>query len=313
MTVQNKEAFMMNGKNHNRKGPTTKFSRTLPDGTVHSIELPAPTSITMRKILVLEPGKLSKEEAVLELMSMMFNQPEVEYQHYSEYQRPKDNAIEQAIEGGDIIVEKSECYYYKHPEDKRSFIHLNPAEKELSDWEDDLVSRGPSFVKNVLKLSERKKREYETWQKIEMEKAFKKRKQELSFLNDVFLSYSEKDHSIALKIRKKLEKVNASVFMSSKSLRPGDDFADKISKSLLGSSEMWIILSPNSLNSEWVTTEWGAAWVLSKRIIPILYRCDIPQLPERLRRLHCVDVESIDDLIMDKFAQNDKKDSIKGS
>lgn len=301
---------MKNGKDQRRKGPTTKFARTLPDGTIHSIELPAPTSITMRKTLIIEPGKLLEEEAVLELMAMMFNQPEVDYEHYSEHQKPKDTALNQAIDRGDIILVKSDCYYYKHPEDKHSFILLTPNERELLDWEDDLVSRGPSFVKNVLKLSERKKREYETWQKIEMEEVFKKRKQEITFSNDIFLSYSDRDHSIAHKIREKLLKVHAKIFMAPKSLQPGDDFAEKIRKSLLGSSELWVIVSPNSLNSEWVTTEWGAAWVLRKRIVPILHRCDILQLPERLRKLHCIDVESIDDLIRDKFIRKGEKNTL---
>jgi hypothetical protein len=56
---------MENEKNQKRKGPTTTFSRTLPDGTIHSIELPAPSSITMHRALIIEPGKLAKEEAVL--------------------------------------------------------------------------------------------------------------------------------------------------------------------------------------------------------------------------------------------------------
>ena len=301
---------MKNGKDQKRKGPTTKYSSTLSDGTIHSIELSAPTSITMRKVLTIEPEKLLEEEAVLELMARMFNQPEVDYEHYSEYGKPKDTALNQAIDRGDIILVKSECYYYKHPEGKRLFIRLNPTERELSDWEDDLVSRGPSFVKNVLKLSERKKREYETWQKIEMEEVFKKRKQDLTFSNDIFLSYSDRDHSIAHKIREKLLKVHAKIFMAPKSLQPGDDFAEKIRSSLLGSSELWVIVSPNSLNSEWVTTEWGAAWVLKKRIVPILYRCDIPRLPERLRKLHCIDVESIDDLIRDKFIRKGEKNTL---
>jgi len=301
---------MKNGKDQKRKGPTTKFSRTLPDGTIHSIELPAPTSITMRKVLIIKPGKLAKEKAVLELMAMMFNQPEIDYEHYSEYQKPKDIALNQAIDRGDIILVKSDCYYYKHPEDKGSFMHINPSEREIFDWEDELVSRGPSFVKNVLKLSERKKREYETWQKIEMEEVFKKRKQEITFSNNIFLSYSDRDHSIAHKIREKLLKVRATIFMAPKSLQPGDDFAEKIRKSLLGSSELWVIVSPNSLNSEWVTTEWGAAWVLRKRIVPILHRCDMPQLPERLRKLHCIDVESIDDLIREKFIRKDEKNTL---
>lgn len=300
---------MKNDKDQKRKGPTTTFSRTLPDGTIHSVELPAPTSITMQRALIIEPGKLAKEEAVLQLMTMMFNKPEIEYEHYSEYQKPKDTALNQAIDRGDIILVESQCYYYEHPEDKGSFIHINPSERELFDWEDELVSRGPSFVKNIIKLSERKKREYETLHKIEMEEQIKKRKQALAFSNDIFLSYSDKDQLVANTIREKLLKAGAKLFMAPKSLTAGDEFAEKLRKALLYSSELWVIMSPNSLGSEWVTTEWGAAWVLSKRIVPILHRCDIPQLPDRLKRLHCIDVDSIDGLIKEKFGKKDESSS----
>jgi hypothetical protein len=292
-----------------KKGPTTTFSRTLPDSTVHSIELPAPSSITMRKVLVLEPGNLAEEKDVLQLMAMMFNNPEVDYEHYSEYQKPKDTALNQAIDRGDIILVELQCYYYRHPEDKGSFIRINPTERDLFDWESDLVSHGPSFVRNILRLSERKKREYETWQKIEMEEVFKKRKQAVAFSNDIFLSYNDKDHLVANSIREKLLKAGAKVFMAPKSLVAGDDFADKIRNALLSSSELWVIVSQNSLGSEWVTTEWGAAWVLSKRIVPILHRCDIPQLPDRLKRLHCIDVDSIADLIQKRFGKSDESSS----
>lgn len=111
------------------------------------------------------------------------------------------------------------------------------------------------------------------------------------------MSYSEKDSSIALPIRDELQEGGAHVFLAQKSLKPGDDFAEKIKLALRGSAEVWVILSPSSLSSEWVATEWGAAWVLDKKIVPILHRCDIPQIPERLRRLHCVDAASMGKVI----------------
>jgi len=292
---------------HNNKIPTMKLSRTLPDGTTKSIELPAPTSIKTSMVLITESGELKTDESVSSLMYEMFNRPEIGIEHYSEYGNPKDKALIKAIDRGDIILANSENYYYKHPEADRFYIKLNPAEKELTEWEKDLVKSGSYYIKNILKLSERKKREYETWQKIEMEDIYRKRKQEIDYSYDVFLSYSEKDHSIATMVHEKLTNENCRVFMAPKSLNPGEDFAERIRNSLLGSSELWVVVSPNSLTSEWVITEWGAAWVLKKTIIPILHRCDIPQLPERLRRVQSIDVARIDELINSKFSTKIKK------
>jgi len=298
---KNEKEDFMTGDNEGINQPKIKFSRTMPDGSVHEIELPAPTSIVMSRSISIESGNLVSEEDVLALMFDMFNHSEITFEYYSEYGKPRDTALKEAINREDIIEVRSECYYYKHPEDGRSFVKINSAERELFDWEKDLIREQPSYIKSTLRLSERKKREYETWHKIEMEEEFKRMKQAEQFYYDVFLSYSEKDHLQAQAIHEKLEKAGARVFMAPKSLRAGDDFAEKIRKSLVGSSELWVILSPNSLNSEWVTTEWGAAWVLGKLIVPILFRCDIPQLPERLRKFHCIDAGALDEFIHEKF------------
>ena len=84
--------------------------------------------------------------------------------------------------------------------------------------------------------------------------------------------------------------------MAEKSIQPGHDFAEEIRRSLKGSREVWLLVSPASLNSEWVTTEWGAAWALEKKIIPILFRCDIDALPARLKGLQCIDFHRYDEL-----------------
>lgn len=291
----------MTTDNEEVKAPSIKFSRTMPDGSVHEIELPAPASIVMTRAISIESGNLVSEEDVLALMFDMFNHSEVKFEYYSKYGKQQDKALKEAIDREDIIQVKSECYYYKHPEDRKSFVHINPAGRELFDWEKDVIREQPSYVKSTLRLSERKKREYETWHKIEMEEEFKRVKQAAKFQYDVFLSYSERDHLQAQTVHEKLERAGATVFMAPKALSAGDDFAENIRKSLVGAQELWVIVSPSSLNSEWVTTEWGAAWVLEKRTIPILFRCDIPQLPERLRRFHCIDAGEVDDFIKRKF------------
>ena len=58
-----------------------------------------------------------------------------------------------------------------------------------------------------------------------------------------------------------------------------------------------MLVSPESSKSEWVISEWGAAWALGKRIVPILHRCSYDALPQRLARLHCTDLHRVRELI----------------
>lgn len=116
---------------------------------------------------------------------------------------------------------------------------------------------------------------------------------------DVFLSYSSLNESEAMELIDQLKNQDISFFFAKKSLSGGDDFSNVIKDSLINSREIWILITPDSLNSEWVITEWGAAWALNKRIVPILLRCSPSQLPERLKRLHSVDYHRTDKLILE--------------
>jgi hypothetical protein len=118
---------------------------------------------------------------------------------------------------------------------------------------------------------------------------------------DVFISYSSLDQEQATEIYDAIKRVDKNAFLSAKHLLPGQDFAEEIRKQLVASRELWLIVSPNSLKSEWVLTEWGAAWALNRKIIPILYRCKPDDLPERLRRLQSIDFHRHTELIANTF------------
>jgi len=118
---------------------------------------------------------------------------------------------------------------------------------------------------------------------------------------DVFLSYSAKDQNEADELYRSINANGGKAFLSAKSLKPGHDFVEEIRNAILVSNEIWLIVSPNSLKSEWVTTEWGAAWALKKPIIPILHRCSPEQLPERLKTLQCIDFYKVKEFVLDRF------------
>jgi hypothetical protein len=109
---------------------------------------------------------------------------------------------------------------------------------------------------------------------------------------DVFLSYSVGDKDQARRLFELLEENGRAVFLSEK-LSPGDKWAETILESLKGCGQFWLLVTPDSLRSEWVTTEWAAAWALEKKIIPILFRCRPEDLPGRLRDHQCIDFHQV--------------------
>ena len=114
---------------------------------------------------------------------------------------------------------------------------------------------------------------------------------------EVFISYSDKDREEAEAIHAALAARGYPAFLAAKSLKPGDDFANKIREALLASKRLWLLVSPNSAKSDWVLTEWGAAWVLGLTIVPILLRCDSSGLPDRLRQLQAIDYHKYPTLV----------------
>lgn len=115
----------------------------------------------------------------------------------------------------------------------------------------------------------------------------------------VFFSYSTKDRDQGRVICNMLKTSNIPVFFAERELKPGDQFDEEIRKALVDSQQLWVLVTPNSLNSEWVLTEWGAAWSLEKRIIPILFRCAPEQIPDRLRSRHCIDYSDVQKLVQE--------------
>ncbi len=107
---------------------------------------------------------------------------------------------------------------------------------------------------------------------------------------DIFLSYSSDDKDEARELDAFLSKTHKlRVFRSEKDIQPGGMWENEIQEALANSKMLCILATPNSLKSEWVTTEWAAAWALKIPIIPILLRCSIHDLPQRLQSHQAID------------------------
>ena len=99
----------------------------------------------------------------------------------------------------------------------------------------------------------------------------------------VFISHSSIDKPFVRRLKKDLELNYISTWLDEDELLPGDSLMDKLNSALKVSTHFMIILSPNSVKSDWVNFELDNALqyvedeTLSK-IIPIHYRkCEIPK------------------------------------
>jgi hypothetical protein len=232
----------------------------------------------------------------------MFEFPERHFYYFQEKDGPKNQFMISKDRAGDVSFAETEFFYYKRPNSKRSYIHLERHGGSYEhDWEKEIVERGPMFMRTTLRLTERTRRELETIHRLELEEEFKRKRMESEYTFDVFISHAAADSKEADQIYEAILARGKKAFLSKKSLKAGEDFADKIRTALVSSRELWLLVSPNSLDSDWVISEWGAAWALEKRIVPILHRCGPDQLPDRIRRLHCIDFYKLPELIADTF------------
>jgi hypothetical protein len=117
---------------------------------------------------------------------------------------------------------------------------------------------------------------------------------EVDYRFDVFLSFSSHNETEAEKVAAAATAAGIDVFMSERDLESGDVWDEEVRQALVSSREMAVLVTPQSLQSEWVATEWGVAWALQNRITPILLRCDVGDLPDRLKQYEARDLHDID-------------------
>lgn len=113
----------------------------------------------------------------------------------------------------------------------------------------------------------------------------RRREKKRKNLHDVFISYSDKDRDIANHIKDQLQLSGLNPFMAEKGIKFGEHFPDELRRHLKNSMQMCLVFTQNGLTGEWVKIEAGAAWVLDKKIVPILIGTDPKDLPPILQTI----------------------------
>ena len=93
----------------------------------------------------------------------------------------------------------------------------------------------------------------------------------------VFISYSRKDIHFARRLAGDLENAGFDVWWDISDLKGGDDWVRFIPAAIEASQYFVVLLSQNSIQSEWVEKEYSYAIRHRKKIVPAMIKfCDVP-------------------------------------
>lgn len=93
----------------------------------------------------------------------------------------------------------------------------------------------------------------------------------------VFISYSRKDLPFVEKLVSDLKETGVDVWYDLSGLEGGSRWGVEIRKAIKNSDYVIVVLSPDSVESEWVEREYLFSGNQKKKILPIMYReCEIP-------------------------------------
>lgn len=96
-------------------------------------------------------------------------------------------------------------------------------------------------------------------------------------MDKIFISYSRKDMDFVRKLAGDLEQAGYDVWWDITDLSGGDDWVRVIPEAIKSSQYVIVVLTPDSIESDWVRKEYTQALSLRKKIIPImLVQCNVP-------------------------------------
>lgn len=122
-------------------------------------------------------------------------------------------------------------------------------------------------------------------------------------MSHIFISYSRKDLTDSDGVIKNLVarlRRNFHIWIDKAELKAGTNWKQALESAISSSSALLLLLSPNSLDSEWVESEIDTARAKGKPVIPFVYRAT--NLPFGLSSTHAIFYET-DDHPLEKLEQ----------
>ncbi len=159
-------------------------------------------------------------------------------------------AIDERNRSGGVIDETP--YIFRANHQQKAFV-------------DRFVSNSSAFLRSLRNQETRSLRNQETY--------------EAGTEFDIFFSYSTANEDIATDLTNRMRGLNLRVFLSHDTIRVGK-WKEQVIRGLKGSRIAVVLMSEESLNSEWVKYEIGALWALGRVIAPALLNVSPEHVPE---------------------------------
>jgi hypothetical protein len=101
----------------------------------------------------------------------------------------------------------------------------------------------------------------------------------------VFVSHATADKWLATVLCEKIESSGASTFRDDRDIHGGDDIPEAIRRELARSSELVILITPESVNRPWVLFEAGAFWGRRRdqRVVAVLCHVAVDTIPDMIK------------------------------
>ncbi len=112
----------------------------------------------------------------------------------------------------------------------------------------------------------------------------------------MFVSHASTDKWLAKALCKHIEGIGAVTFRDDRDVESGDDIPDNIRRELIGSQELVILVTPDSVNRPWVLLEAGAFWGRRKgaRIVAVLCHVAIDSIPDMIKTKKAISINDVD-------------------
>ena len=163
-------------------GLTIEGQRWLQESSSRSTDLPVfdpgvePTTFETRVFVNFQYGDFPTEASVQELVELLYNEPDWSVYYFFPTDGGPDSFIAQSC--GSILMNKMERRYYKRPNSKNDFLHIEQREEYYWDWQREVVEKGPEYWRAPLQLASRKKQELEIAHKLYLEEQYREQERE---------------------------------------------------------------------------------------------------------------------------------------
>jgi len=116
----------------------------------------------------------------------------------------------------------------------------------------------------------------------------------------VFVSHATADKWLATTLCEKIETTGATTFRDDRDIDGGDDIPERIRLAIKRSKELVVLLTPNSVNREWVRMEVGAAWGKRRhfRIVAVMCHVDTVPIPAMIKDRKAMDLNQFDEYLL---------------